>query len=35
MTRKKKNYEKASFTIDTTGKTPYNIVKEILGVLND
>lgn len=35
MDKRKKNYEKASFTIDTTGKTPYNIVKEILGVLND
>lgn len=35
MDKRKKNYEKAHFTIDTTGKTPYNIVKEIMGVLND
>lgn len=33
--KRRKNYEKAHFTIDTTHKTPYNIVKEILGVLND
>lgn len=32
---REKNYEKAHITIDTTGKTPYNIVKEILGVIND
>lgn len=35
MDKRKKNYEKAHFTIDTTDKSPYNIVKEILGVLND
>lgn len=35
MDKRRKNYEKAHFTIDTTDKTPYNIVKEILGVLND
>lgn len=28
------NYEKADFTIDTDNKTPYDIVNEILGVLN-
>ena len=31
---RKKNYEKANFIIDTDGKTPYDIVKEIIGVLN-
>ena len=34
MQLRAKNYEKAHFTIDTTGKTPYDIVKEIIGVLN-
>lgn len=29
------NYEKANITIDTDGKTPYDIVNEILGVIND
>ena len=28
------NYEKADFTIDTDNKTPYDVVKEILGVIN-
>ena len=28
------NYKKAHIQIDTNGKTPYNIVKEILGVVN-
>lgn len=28
------NYEKADVTIDTDGKTPYDIVNEILGVIN-
>ena len=28
------NYEKADVTIDTDGKTPYNIANEILGVMN-
>ncbi len=28
------NYKKAHIKIDTDGKTPYNIVKEILGVIN-
>ncbi len=28
------NYKKAHIQIDTNGKTPYNIVEEILGVLN-
>lgn len=27
---REKNYKKAKVTIDTTGKTPYNIVQEIL-----
>lgn len=35
INKRHKNYEKAHFTIDTTGKTPYNIAKEVLGVLND
>jgi len=32
---RKDNYEKAHYTIDTTDKSPYNIVKEILGALNE
>lgn len=28
------NYEKANIKIDTDGKTPYDIVNEILGVIN-
>ena len=35
MKNREKNYKKAHFTIDTTGKTPYNIVEEIIGVLHD
>ena len=35
MKNREKNYLKANHTIDTTGKTPYNIVKEILGVIHD
>ena len=35
MQKRLPNYEKAHFTIDTTEKTPYNIVNEILGVLDD
>lgn len=35
LEKRKINYEKASKTIDTNGKTPDNIVKEILGVIND
>ena len=35
MEKRAKNYSKADYTIDTTGKTPYNIVKEILGAIND
>ncbi len=35
MKNREKNYRKALYTIDTTGKAPYNIVKEILGVIND
>ena len=31
---REKNYEKAHYIIDTDGKTPYNIVEEILGVFN-
>lgn len=29
------NYKKAHIIIDTTGKTPYNIAQEILGVVYD
>lgn len=29
------NYEKANITIDTDGKTPYDIINEILGVIDD
>lgn len=29
------NYKKAHITIDTTGKTPYNITQEIIGAIND
>lgn len=35
MKLREKNYEKAHVTIDTTQKTPYNILQEILGVLYD
>lgn len=35
MKNREKNYEKAHFTIDTSGKNPYNIVKEIVGVIDD
>ena len=35
MEKRAKNYSKANYTIDTTDKTPYNIVKEILGAIND
>lgn len=35
MEKRAKNYSKADYTIDTTAKTPYNIVKEILGAIND
>lgn len=34
LKEREKNYLQAEVTIDTTGKTPYNVVKEILGVLN-
>lgn len=34
MQLRSKNYEKANIIIDTNGKTPQEIVKEILGVLN-
>lgn len=33
--RRSGNYEKADVTIDTDGKKPYDIAKEILGVMND
>ncbi len=33
MKLREKNYQKANITIDTTGKTTYDIVQEILGVL--
>ena len=35
LNKRKFNYEKAAKIIDTNGKTPDNIVKEILGVIND
>lgn len=35
LNKRKPNYEKAAKIIDTNGKTPDNIVKEILGVIND
>ena len=35
MINREKNYAKAHYTIDTTGKTPNNIAKEILGIIND
>ena len=31
MKLREKNYQKADITIDTTGKTTYDVVKEILG----
>ena len=34
MQLRSKNYEKADITIDTTGKSPYDVVREILGALN-
>ena len=34
MKNREKNYLKANYSIDTTGKTPNNIAKEILGILN-
>lgn len=34
MQKREKNYKLADITIDTTGKTPQNIVEEILGVIN-
>ena len=33
MKLREKNYQKADIIIDTTGKTTYDVVKEILGVL--
>lgn len=32
---REKNYKKAHITIDTTGKTPYNITQEIIKVFNE
>lgn len=34
IAKRSPNYEKADIIIDTDCKTPYNIAKEILGVLN-
>ena len=34
MQMREKNYLKADITIDTTGKNPYMVVKEILGAIN-
>lgn len=34
LSLREKNYSKAHHTIDTDGKSPYNIVEEILGVIN-
>lgn len=34
ISKRSANYEKADIIIDTDGKSPYNIAKEILGVLN-
>ncbi len=34
LSLREKNYSKAHYIIDTDGKTPYNIVEEILGVIN-
>ena len=34
LSLREKNYAKAHYIIDTDGKSPYNIVEEILGVLN-
>lgn len=35
LSKRRVNYEKAHYTIDTDGKTPYDIVEEIMEVLND
>jgi shikimate kinase len=35
LNKRQHNYEQAHCIIDTAGKTPYDIVGEILGVLND
>lgn len=35
MKKREKNYKKATITIDTTRKSSYNIVQEIIGVLNE
>ena len=34
MQMRETNYLKADITIDTTGKNPYEVVKEILGAIN-
>lgn len=33
INEREKNYKKAKIIIDTTGKTPYNIAQEIMGVI--
>ena len=35
LKQRETNYTKAHFTVDTNNKTPYNIVEEILGALNE
>ena len=35
LKKREPNYKKADIIIDTTGKSPENIAKEIVGVLND
>ena len=34
MQMREKNYLKADIIIDTTGKNPYVVVREILGAIN-
>ena len=34
LKKREENYSKALLTIDTNGRTPYNIVKEILEKIN-
>lgn len=33
LEKREKNYKKADIIIDTTGKTPYNVMEEIIGAL--
>lgn len=35
LSLREKNYQKADYTIDTDNKTPAEIAREILGVIND